>query len=282
MKLAAKITPTAAIRDNGDRAGLVVTDIDLTGLTDEQRQTLASLGRNRTLFAGLPDDTAAVCGYDRGVLDRDNLVAFLDGVIAQTRANEDATKKQRDEYVASARRKVDAGELPFRSLYHEANAEIQQWPEYVALETSRRQNEVAREAAAKTAAEKAEAEKAAKAALARADMEAWIAAHGSERLRRCVAEGIECAAAYRDERLALERPGWEWDTDGEDLEPRNPPEAAFAVLDEARETAPEARLSHLVIADETDDDGDVVSEGWRGYVALAGFLGRGIRYGARR
>jgi len=42
----------------------------------------------------------------------------------------------------------------------------------------------------------------------------WIEAHGSDRLRMIVAEGYLDAsvAVYRDERLAFDRPGWQWDT----------------------------------------------------------------------
>ena len=75
--------------------------------------------------------------------------------------------------------------------------------------------------------------------------EEWIAAHGSERLRRCIAEGLECEAVYRDERLAAERPGWRF-LDGTKLEDaRNPPMAAFAMLDEAREIEPTASLRFI-------------------------------------
>ena len=133
----------------------------------------------------------------------------------------------------------------------------------------------------KREAEAAQAKAAAEAA-AKAEVAAWIAAHGSVRLRRCVAEGIECAAAYRDERLALERPGWEWDTDGVDSEPRNPSDEAFTLLDEARKTAPDAKLNYLVIEAEIDEDGPETAADWRGTVAQAEFLGRTIRYGARR
>ena len=122
--------------------------------------------------------------------------------------------------------------------------------------------------------------KAAAVAAAKADIAAWIGAHGSERLRRCVAEGIECATAYCDERLAAERPGWQWDRDGEDGAPRNPPAEAFDLLDEARATAPNAKLGYLSIVEQIDpDSGDVMKAEWRGYVAQAEFLGRPIRFG---
>jgi hypothetical protein len=146
-------------------------------------------------------------------------------------------------------------------------------------EEQRRKDEAARAAAGRLASEKEKAEKAERAAKARVDMEVWIAAHGSARLRRCLAEGIECAAIYRDERMAAERPGWVLDLDGNDSEPRNPPDEAFALLDEARKTAPDAKLNYLTYEDQTDEETGDVTAGWRGYVAQAEFLGRTIRYG---
>lgn len=117
--------------------------------------------------------------------------------------------------------------------------------------------------AAKLAAEEAEA----------VERNSWIAEHGSPRLRRLAAESIECGAVYRDERLAAERPGWEWEDaipDGlaEREAPRNAPEAALDLLDRARETAPDATLGFVADADHG-----------RGYVASATFLGRAIVLG---
>ena len=111
----------------------------------------------------------------------------------------------------------------------------------------------------------------------------WIAAHGSERLKRCMEEEIEYEAIYKDERLAVERPGWIWTSNavGEINDPRNPPVEAFAVLDEARKTVSDATLSYWTV--ERDED-DYVGEdddkyAWTGYVALSEFLGRMIVYG---
>jgi len=279
MKLVAKINSAAAIRDNGNRAGLVIAEIDLAGFTPEQRKCLADLDHSHASYAGMPDDAAVVCGYDRGILDLANLVAFLDSRITQAQADETEKKARLAQYIADARAKLAAGELPYLSPFNSANAEIQALPEYRTLEARRLQDEAARAAAGKAENERAEAKKAARAAAARADMEVWITAHGSARLRRCLAEGIECAAAYRDERLAIERPGWVLDTDGTDSEPRNPPAEAFALLDEARKTAPDAKLNYLTYEDQTDEETGDVTAGWRGYVAQAEFLGRTIRYG---
>lgn len=138
------------------------------------------------------------------------------------------------------------------------------------------------EKAAKAAKEKAE--KAAKAKLAEEEKAAWIEAHGSNRLRRMAKEGIECQAVYRDERLALDRPGWRWleDVHGENKEPRNVPEEAFAILDEARKVDPEAELDYWVVEHECDDScygDDCPAYDWTGYVATALFLGEWIVLG---
>lgn len=118
----------------------------------------------------------------------------------------------------------------------------------------------------------------------RAEQKRWIAEHGSDRLRRCVAEDIECYAIYRDERLAVERPGWLWRTDvrGEGDEPRNPPLEAFALLDEARKVVPEAALRYWTIETYVDEDGNLScekeekTEFWRGYAAITQFLDREV------
>jgi hypothetical protein len=153
------------------------------------------------------------------------------------------------------------------------------------LEAERRNAECDRLVAAE--AEAATAKKAAEEArkeAARDEMLAWVGANGSGRLKRCLAEGIDCEAAYRDERLSKERPGWTWyqTTEGDYDDPRNPPLEAFALLDEARKTDPAARLVYWVVEndDSGDDDGSEAAKYlWRGYAAVADFLDREIVYG---
>lgn len=87
----------------------------------------------------------------------------------------------------------------------------------------------------------------ARAAEARAD---WIRLHGSDRLKTCLEEGFEHRAAYLDERLAAERPGWVKATRSRRIslaEPRNPPAGALALLKEARAADPHARLRYATI-----------------------------------
>lgn len=112
---------------------------------------------------------------------------------------------------------------------------------------------------------------------------AWIAQHGSHRLKRLVVEGIEHEAVYRDERLAIDRPGWAWYETlypCTSVEPRNPPEAALDLLDGARIIEPAAKLIYVRLyrpakdGEEGDADGDVLAS--RAYIATAKFMGRDI------
>lgn len=112
--------------------------------------------------------------------------------------------------------------------------------------------------------EKAEREKAEAAEIA-----AWAAEHGSSRLQRLLAEGIDCAGVYRTERITLEYPGWRYArmVPGDDVEPRNAPEAALDMLDEARRSAGE-RTAGAVLRFWKYVDEDTGEKVWSGYVAM--------------
>jgi len=105
-----------------------------------------------------------------------------------------------------------------------------------------------------------------------AEREAWIRAHGSDRLRRHVAEGIEYSAVYRDEHTAWEAaeldrmaPGWMYGEAEDSDEPRSVSDDVLALLDAARESLPgslhaSARIRYIrderwVPCDCTDGDG---------------------------
>ena len=115
-------------------------------------------------------------------------------------------------------------------------------------------------------------EKAAAEAARAKEIAEWTEKFGSKRLRRCCDEGIECSAIYRSERLAFEYPGWRVSDKvrGGGYPPRNPPEAALAMIDEARASSPlaaGATLEYWVAEEKWSTDGDHVDE-WRGYVAV--------------
>lgn len=110
----------------------------------------------------------------------------------------------------------------------------------------------AREAARQAAIAAAEAEKrasaaksaaaAAKAAAKRAAVTQWIAAHGSDYLRRLVAEGMPHESEFRAEYLARERPGWEPGYGCGHAPPYSVTPALLAALDAARVVEPEASI----------------------------------------
>jgi len=77
---------------------------------------------------------------------------------------------------------------------------------------------------------------------------AWIAEHGSDRLRKALALGLadQVNRTYKDERLALERPGWRREEDSEDRAGAiEPTEEALAALEEARKQWPDCVLVWL-------------------------------------
>lgn len=118
------------------------------------------------------------------------------------------------------------------------------------------------------------------------EMAEWITAHGSDRLKFCLGENIDCESAYRDERILKERSGWWWDVGlrGSSKEPRNPSIEAFDVLKEARKVQPDAKLyfhteDGFYVEDEDGERTGEEVENWRGYVAKATFLGKTIVFG---
>ena len=115
---------------------------------------------------------------------------------------------------------------------------------------------------------------------ARGEIEAWIRERGSDRLRMILEEDLldDSMAVYRDERLAVELPGWEWDADGANREIRNPSMEALQALREAREEIGEKvedlELGYLWFEPE-EEDYDATGHG---VVTLqAEFLGRDVR-----
>ena len=115
-----------------------------------------------------------------------------------------------------------------------------------------------------------EAANAAKVAAAHAERAAWVQVHGSERLRLALTAGLldSSIRAYEAERLAVERPGWEFDTDERvkigDI--RNPNEKALRALLEARAVYGESvQLCYARLHVEDDEDGPE-RDLWKGVV----------------
>ncbi len=115
---------------------------------------------------------------------------------------------------------------------------------------------------------------------------AWIAEHGSARLRACVAEGFEHNAIYFDERLAMDRPGWCVKPLRLDLSAsRNPSSAALDLLTEARAIDGSCELVYATISRRRDvavERGPGVTLprfAWTGQAVTAEFDGATIVYG---
>jgi len=135
-------------------------------------------------------------------------------------------------------------------------------------------------------ARRVQAERAATLEIEATERQTWIETHGSERLRLLLAGGYEHEAVYRDERLALDLPGWvsdpsnldgEHDKVGSPKEPRNPPLDALRARKEAGEGVellyvPTYRADPN--AEGADDDGDVRCGGI--YVLARKHLGRTV------
>lgn len=115
----------------------------------------------------------------------------------------------------------------------------------------------------------AQAAKQAKEDAIQSEMAAWITEHGSNRLKRSLAEGIKCHSLYLEERIEKELPGWTYhsDTPGKTTNPINATEDDFAMLDEARAMLPESVLKWY-----SGEDG-------KGMVVEGKFLGQQVIYG---
>lgn len=116
---------------------------------------------------------------------------------------------------------------------------------------------------------------AAKAELARsraAEKVSWIAAHGSDRLRKSAARGHDCWGLYVRERAALEHPGFVVDFD--DLarwKARSCPSAAALEAAEAVEGAEIVWLTRPPRAHDDYEDGEYAG---REALVVGGFLGK--------
>lgn len=119
------------------------------------------------------------------------------------------------------------------------------------------------------------------------EMTRWISESGSQRLRSCLAAGIECIPAYRDERLRAERTDWRWyvwcsdsafwsaesEYEDHDLEVYGwldtavcPNEEALALLSRARQGDENARLMRWY------------TDMHESYAAVSDWLGRPVIY----
>lgn len=100
-----------------------------------------------------------------------------------------------------------------------------------------------------------------------AERDSWIGQYGSARLRKCLCAGliVNCLSIYRDERLALDLPGWRWDSDVyQDSDIYNPSEDALDALAEATALNPDAELLRQRIEGNNEESGS----GWKTVVRM--------------
>lgn len=277
LTVRAEIDPKAALRAGQTRVGEVVLRIeegDLATFTPAQREALAELAEGPELK--LTEKLRA--------LSLDEVARALLAQATREREQRDEREQRHAEWErareASAREQHERDAAFLALSPDEARAAVLEgWLgdghgyQYLKLtgEADRRQRAII------------DAHREERAAAEQAAIDAWIEAHGSDRLKRCAREGIECTAIYRDERLLAERPGWQWydQVPGETDDPRNPPADAFAVLDRARALEPQAKLQRYTVDHEHGDEccGDCPRFEVHAYVAEAEFLGRVIVFG---
>jgi hypothetical protein len=94
---------------------------------------------------------------------------------------------------------------------------------------------------------------------------AWIAEHGSERLKKIAAMNLldNSMSVYRDERLAAEMPGWRW-TDGEsERSVLNPRESDLDALISARaQHGEDVDLLYIGMAPDEDEQSEDAVQKW--------------------
>ncbi|MBT8430115.1 MAG: hypothetical protein KJN79_09415 [Gammaproteobacteria bacterium] len=279
-----RINPADALKAGSTRAGCIPYALHAA-------EALELAGRHKELAPYLGTETdGGACRWLNA--SEPTVAAILEALDAAAAEKAEQDRDKAAEKAAQAERharRVDAARTaPLADLME------LRWTGMQVIEDAGRREEVEEEIARRKAAEAARqaaaaAERAEKEAAEAAERAEWIAAHGSSRLQRMDKEGIELMAAYRDERLHLERPGWQWEllVPGRYKEPRNPPESALDLLDDARETLPEterpdAKLVYWVesACDEDECDGGSGCPGnhygYHGYAVMAEFMGRDI------
>jgi len=139
--------------------------------------------------------------------------------------------------------------------YHDLIVDGRKYGKY--LLTAEEESLVRAEATRRDIAERVAREAAEKAhAVERAT---WIAEHGSERLKKCVAQGFAHGGIYDSERLAHDLPGWElWSAVAENKTNSviNPDEASLDALIEAKAKWPQGdvRLLSVWYSSRCDED----------------------------
>lgn len=323
MRIEVYVDPREALRKGLDVCGRQVVDVPAEALSAEDREALASVGAESPTSPGVlaiskskpcpSADVAGIKALAAGIITKRAEEARREAereakkaadakrcAEAKERVTAETLQKEPGELVAIATGMGSAGvgwqvALPSEFVPQRLSTSKRVMPDMTdpavkALVAEAQALADARNVERREAQERKERESEERKIAAivnyEAERAAWIEAHGSERLKRCVAEEIECDAIYRDERLAAERPGWGFTQGlpGDYSDPRNPPEAALDLLDEARKAEPEAELFYWTMDQEEHaralgmDEDSYYDDDWRGYVAVATFLNREIAY----
>lgn len=312
MKAKVSIDKSTAIRLGIEPLGDHEVEIDLSSLSPDDRALIAAAYEvsglsNRYLYEYEPKYGGATQLRLAAAPTTENIVARLKEVVAARAAEKEAEAAKRAELVEQAREVLRERRTRPAKTYgaeryrgHDSVAIEPAWPgdrgTSVIKDVVESPDAIAwqREIDAKNKRERdridaiVEEEERTKegARLATESIrDGWIREHGSERLRWLLDEGLELDAVYRDERLALERPGWQWSArvDGAGKDPRNPPLEAKAILDEARKLEPGAVLRWLVVEHEHDESCEGLDEDCQTYqstryIAGAEFLGKEILF----
>ena len=284
MKLSVYVTLSDAILNNV-RHGEHAVEVDCGTLSDDRKRALAALAHlednGQVVLCDFRSTSRAYGIVSVPRADEESVVAVLDRWLAmEAQEKAAAAEKEAAKQEEAAERRAEAE----RQAALPVKEQVSHWHsgQYLVVLPLRNYDDLSGPAMAEAARaskewherERAcEAAKKARLAAEKQEQLEWIEAHGSARLKRLVAEKIECDGVYRSERLSVERPGWRYSVNvpGEGHEPRNATEEALALLDEARKTEPTARLKYWVATlGEEDEDGYVEhEEEWRGYVAIA-------------
>ena len=289
MKIVIEVNRDAALRTGRDEYGVSVVEIPASELTDEERAELARTVR-RTGDPPADCDLTHGQNTDPAEATPETVRVEIEARIRSRREVREAEKKRAEEVRTKREAEIQrllalplgerikqfryTGSGGWSVIGHPSDPRLERWEEEAKAELRRVEAEAAERS------KKTEAENEARKRQAREMVETWVREHGSERLRLIVEENLldDSMAVYRDERLALELPGWEWDTDGANKDIRNPSIEALRALAAARKEVGEI-VSGLELGyiwhepDEEDYDGQ-----GHGVVAVqAEFLGRDVR-----
>lgn len=215
MKVRVYTSETEAIKmgmDPNPKAQSV--EIDLTQLTEAQRAELAKTGQN-----GIGERGSTI-SLDSGVANQESVANQL-GKMAVERIQRDAKNQAEHEARVNELLRLSQEEFNEAYLYMDGTSDDPRLAEKLVIrraaqaakEDVDRVNTAKWKASQQKTKEAKEAKEAACAALGLAEKIAWIAEHGSSRLKKAEAAGYKNQRTYIEERVGLEFPDFKADFD---------------------------------------------------------------------